>query len=74
MKYIVGEYCSVNNAHKCKAVDSYHNFFIDLMVNGDFEVADDDHDQFIKDLIGKTVEIEELTYYVAIGHGVKVLK
>ena len=44
------------------------------MVSGDLQVDDEKYEQYIKDLVGKTVEIEMITHYVAIGHGVKVIK
>lgn len=72
MKYLVGEYDSHNNAHKCTSQDG-HKFFIDLMVGAELQVDDENYDQYVKDLNGKTVEIEMLTHYVAIGHGIKVI-
>ena len=72
MKYLVGEYHETYMANKCK--DENGNFvFIDLMVNADIDVKDDNYDQFMKDLVGKTVEVEWLTSFVMIGNGIKVL-
>ena len=72
MKYTVGEYNLGYNAHRCTAEDG-RKFYIDLMVNADLAVDDKNYDKFVESLTGKTVEIEILQHYVAIGHGVKVL-
>jgi len=72
MKYLVLEYDKNNNAHRCQNEDG-HKFFIDLMVSSDLQVDDDKYDQYIKNLTGKTVEVEMITHYVAIAHGIKVL-
>ena len=72
MKYLVGEYHDSYMANKCK--DENGNFvFIDLMVNADIKVDDDNYDQFMKDLVGKTVEVEYLQPFVTIGYGVEVI-
>ena len=72
MKYLVGEYHDSYMANKCK--DENGNFvFIDLMVNADIDVKDDNYDQFMKDLVGKTVEVEYLQPFVTIGYGVEVI-
>ena len=72
MKYLVGEYHDSYMANKCK--DENGNFvFIDLMVNADIKVDDDNYDQFMKDLVGKTVEVEYIQPFVTIGYGVEVI-
>ena len=72
MRYTVGEYHDSYMANKC--VDEKGNkLFIDLMVNADIQVDDDNYDQFMKDLVGKTVEVEYLQPFVTIGYGVKIL-
>ena len=73
MRYLVGEYNLTYDGHKCTNEEG-HKFFIDLMVSVDLQVDDEKYEQYIKDLVGKTGEIEMITHYVAIGHGVKVIK
>lgn len=72
MKYKVLEYNSHNNAHRCQDENGIR-FFIDLMVSSDLEVDDEKYDEYIQELIGKSVEIEELTHYVAIGNGIRLI-
>ena len=72
MRYIVGEYHDKWMAHKCTD-DQGREVYIDLMVNGDFKVNDDIFEQFIKDLVGHTVEIDMAMPFVSIGHGVKIV-
>jgi len=72
MKYLVGEYEETFGGHKCTNEEG-HKFYIDLMVSGDLQVDDEEYDQYMIDLSGKTVEIEMITHFVAIGHGIKVI-
>jgi len=72
MKYIVGKYHSIYGAHECED-ESGGKMYIDLIVSDDLEVINDDYCQFIKDLVGKVVEIEDLEPFISIGSGVKVL-
>ena len=72
MNYIVGKYHEAWQANKWDD-ENGRKLYIDLMVNADIEVDDDNYDQFMKDLIGKTVEVEFLSTFISIAHGVKIV-
>tara|TARA_R110002020_G_scaffold180191_1_gene374436 strand:- start:1149 stop:1382 length:234 start_codon:yes stop_codon:yes gene_type:complete len=71
--YRINDYCPHNNAHKCED-ENNQSIYIDLMVSDEIEVEDENYDQFVQDLIGKSVEVGYLTHYVAIGNDIKIIE
>lgn len=65
MKLIVGSYNQAQDYHECKDDDG-HTHRVDLTTDNN-KVGSNES------LIGKVVEVESLTPYIEIGHGVKIL-
>ena len=74
MKYKVEKYNAAYDweyphfVHECTD-EQGQRCYIDLLVNGDFKENIDPYS-----LVGKTVEVERTHAYIAIAHGVKIVK
>jgi len=75
MRYKVESYNYHNDVHECKGEDGSITQ-IDLLLTGDIGKYESKLDNMKQrtDLIGRKVEIERVSMYVGIGHGVRLVE
>ena len=45
----------------------------DIMVSGDLEAEEGSYIQYCKGIVGERIEVEKMTPFISLGHGVKLL-